>query len=329
VSEPQTWRTVLGTIIQNAQEKQRIARELHVSPITLTRWASGESIPRSPSLQHLVLVVPPQYREPLLALIEEEFEGFLSSKEEGTEHIETMFIPVEFYARVLHTKAETSRTLLFSSLCDLILQQALKQLDPYRVGMAITVARCMPLHHENKVRSLREITGRGTAPWNDSLDQQGILLGVESLAGHAVISGHLEINQRLGEKLNVSPGYQSEWEKSAVATPIMRTGMLAGSLLVSSTRSNYFLPAISRLVENYADLIALAFEPGEFYEPKQIELNALPPFAEQVPYIAQFRQGVIEMMLQAMRNKRPITVLQAEQLVWQQIEEQLLSQSFL
>lgn len=324
MSEPQTWRTVLGIIIQNAQEKQRIARELRVSPITLTRWASGESIPRSPSLHRLVTTVPPQHRELLLQLIKEEFRDFLSSSDADVESIEALFVPVEFYTRVLHTRAGIPKNLLFSSLCDLILQQALKQLDPYRTGMAITVARCMPPRWGNKVQSLREVTGRGTFPWNDNLDQQGILLGIESLAGHAVISGHLEINQHLGEELNVSPGYKSGWESSALATPIMRTGMFAGSLLVVSVQANYFLPGISKLVESYADLVALAFEFEDFYEPKQIELSILPPFAQQLPYVAQFRNRVIEMMLQATRNTHPITVLQAEQLVWQQIEEQLL-----
>ncbi len=239
---------------------------------------------------------------------------------------ETTFIPVEFYMRVLHTSAETSKNLLFSSLSDLILQQCLKQLDPYRAGMAITVARCMPPRHGGKVRSLREVAGRGTPPWNANLDQQGILLGMESLAGHAVISGHLEANQQLSEQLSVSPGYQGEWERSAVATPIMHTGTIAGSLLVASVQADYFLPAISKLIEYYAELLALAFEPEDFYEMQQIELSPLPSFEVQLTYLHTFRNQVLETLRQATREKKPVTVLQAEQLAWQQIEDQLLNQ---
>jgi hypothetical protein len=149
---------------------------------------------------------------------------------------------------------------------------------------------------------------------------------VESLAGHAVFSQHIEMNQHLQERVSVSPGYQSQWEQSAVATPIMRAGTLAGSLLVSSTQPDYFLPAISKLIERYAELVALAFDANDFYEPKQIALSILPSFSEQRPYVAQFRKRVVETLQQATRKQEPLTVLQAEQRVWQHIEDQLLSQ---
>ena len=325
VSASQTWRTVLGKIIRDPHERQRLAQELQISAITLTRWASGISTPRPQNLHSLVLFAPPKYRDLLITLLEQDFEGLSALGEIQSENNEIVFIPVEFYTRVLHTCSETSKNLLFQSLCDLILQQCLKQLDPYRVGMAITIARCMP-PRGGKVQSLREVAGRGTSPWNDNLDQQGILLGAESLAGHTVFSQHLETNQHLQERLSVSPGYQSQWEHSAVAMPIMRTGTIAGSLLVSSTQSDYFLPTISKLIERYAELIALAFDASDFYEPKQIALSILPPFSEQQPYFVQFRKRVVETLQQATREQKHLTILQAEQRVWQQIEDQLLSQ---
>ncbi len=333
MSELQTWRTVLGKIIRDPQERQRLAQELQISPITLTRWAGGISTPRSQNLRSLVQVAPAKYRDSLIALLEQDFEGFSSfegispKREMQKENNEVAFIPVEFYTRVLHTCAETSKNLLFQSLCDLILQQCLKQLDPYRVGMAITIARCMPPRSESgKVQSLREVAGRGTTPWNDNLDQQGILLGAESLAGHAVSSQHLETNQHLQERVSVSPGYQSQWEQSAVATPIMRTGNIAGSLLVSSSQPDYFLPTISKLIERYAELVALAFDADDFYAPKQVALSILPSFSEQQPYVAQFRKRVVETLQKATREQEHLTVSQAEQRVWQHIEDHLLSQ---
>src|SRR5205085_8873280 len=95
-------------------------------------------------------------------------------------------IPSEFYGRVFSARSATNETLHFWSISNLILQQALGQLDPDRLGMAITVVRCMPPSNGNKVRSLRESVGQGTPPWNGDLEQQAMFLGAESLAGYAV-----------------------------------------------------------------------------------------------------------------------------------------------
>ena len=102
-------------------------------------------------------------------------------------------------------------------------------------------------------------------------------------------------------------------------------GRIAGCLLVSSTQNNYFLPQ-SRLalIENYANLLALAFEPEEFYEPCQIELNVMPNQEIQKKHFANFRQRVANTMMEGAINKRPVNNLEAERLVWQQLEEELL-----
>jgi hypothetical protein len=78
------------------------------------------------------------------------------------------------------------------------------------------------------------------------------------------------------------------------------------------------------LIESYADLIALAFEPGEFYDPKNIELGFVPFQEVQRLYLSGFRQRLSETMLQATKNQQPLTIFQAEQIVWQQFEEELL-----
>jgi len=44
--EAVTWRELLGRSIENLQERQRIANAMGVIPITLMRWANGESTPR-------------------------------------------------------------------------------------------------------------------------------------------------------------------------------------------------------------------------------------------------------------------------------------------
>jgi hypothetical protein len=324
MQEPPDWRILLGQLIHDPQERRRIANELGINPVTLTRWVNREASPRSQSL-HRLLKVLPQHRKALTESFVHEFEGFAPEAEDALAEDLQNKIPNEFYIRVLHTRATIPKVLRFSSLCDLILQQSLEQLDPQRSGLAIIVVRCMPPSREGKIRSLRESVGRGTPPWEGKLEQQAILLGAESLAGHAVTLGHLVVNQNLSEDQSLSPGYHGLWEESAAAAPIMLEGNVAGCLLVSSTQPGYFVPSRQTLIESYADLIALAFEPDDFYEVRYIELGLVPFQEVQQAYLSRFRQRLTETMMQASRNHRPLTLIQAEQMVWQQFEEELLS----
>jgi transcriptional regulator with XRE-family HTH domain len=323
MQEPASWRELLGKIIADSHERQRIANELGVNPITLTRWVNNESKPRPQNLRQLLKTLP-EHRALLVELIAEEFEGFSPAVVENEAEDLSQEIPSVFYSRVLRTRATTARVLRFPSICNLVLQQALVQLDPYRVGMAVIVVRCMPPSYENMIRSLRESIGRGTPPWKSELDQEAIFLGAESLAGYAISSGRIVVNQDLKEGLSLFPAYRGVWEESAAATPITFEGNIAGCLLVSSTQPNYFVPTRLNLVTSYADLIGLAFSPEEFYEPERINLGVVPPQDEQRSYLSQFRQRVIVSMMQAARESQPINLIEAEQLVWQQIEEELL-----
>ncbi len=323
MQKTQTWREFLKELIRDVQVRQKIIAELEINPITLNRWIQGESRPRSRSLRRLLFALP-EYREYLQPLFESEFDDFSIETLEETAQNLSLTIPAEFYKRVLHTLAAVPTILRFSSLCDLILQQAIEQLDPFGQGVAVIAASCMPLSSSQKVHSLRERAGRGTTPWPRDLEQYAILLGVESLAGHAVSTGHLEVNQALGKRLSLSLGYKTVFEESAAAVPIMREGRIAGSLLVSSAQQNYFSPERCALIESYSELIALAFELQDFYAPQQIELGFLPPYDTQQPYFADFRHRVAQTMTQASKNKELMNIVQAEQMVWQQIEEKLL-----
>ena len=163
---------------------------------------------------------------------------------------------------------------------------------------------------------------------NWKMEQQSILLGVESLTGYAVMSLQLMVNQNLREKRIYVAGYRGQWEESAASTPIKRCGGVAGSLLVSSTQPDYFVPARCMLVEQYAALLASAFACEDFYEPQLIELGLVPSAQEQRPYFSGFQQRVLQLMKEAAREQRPMTYSQAEQQVWQQIEEELLRVSY-
>lgn len=323
MEETRTWREILGQIIKDSREKQRLIDELDITPITLTRWVNGESDPRPQNMRQLINALP-QYREQMQKLLREE-KGLGDFPDPVQDDI-AKGIPAEFYARVLVARASTSENLRFWSTCHLILQQAIGQLDPERRGMSIWVVRCMPPSGPyNKVRSLRESIGLGTPPWVGNLEQNAMFLGAESLAGNVVTLFRPGIIQNLEETHNLLPAARVEHEKSAAIYPILYAGRIAGVLLVSSTQINYFLSqARNELVQYYADLTALAFEPGDFYTPDQIALCVMPSQKEQKEYFARFRQLVAETMLYAANRNQPVNTVEADMLVWQKLEEELL-----
>src|SRR5581483_3953572 len=325
MQKSQTWRELLGKIIENPQERQRIAEELNVSPVTLTRWVKHESNPRLPYLHNLLTVVP-KYRNEFIRLIEQEFPDFTARAHDNLLG-ELTPIPTEFYTRVMHTQAMIPILLRFSSLCDVILQQMLAHLDPTRQGMAVIVAKCMSPSEGNKVRSLRECEGRGTYPWGDHLEQQAILLRSESLAGYSVSFGHTVVNSQLSEQPSLYPGYRGQWEESAAAAPIMRSSQIAGSLLVSSTQPEFFLAEHLILIQNYAELLSIAFEVDSFYDLSRIDLRPMPVAQIQQTYLSGFRQRVTDVLTQAAMDQRPTNLVQAEEQVWREMEEEFFQLS--
>lgn len=320
--KPLSWREMLRGIIADVQERQRIASELDINPATLIRWSTNETNPRPQNLRHLLEVLP-KYRETLLPLIQEELPSFNmndGSFPGATGEGRADVIPGEFYIRVLRTRATTPKVIRYSTLGNLILEQALKHLDPDRVGVGISIARCLPPSRGDNVSSLLVDLGRGSPPWAQSMVSETMLLGAESMAGYAAAYARPVAIADLYREDTTIPASVGAWEKSAVAMPIMFEGNIAGSLLVSCTQTNYFAPEQVQLISNYADLVALAFEPEQFYETSRIQLRMFPNQQEQQPAIRSFRARVSEIL----HAKQPISIAQAEHQAWQQIEEELL-----
>ena len=78
MDETQQWRELLGSILYDPKEKQRIASELRLNPITLSRWVSGDAIPRPYNLQ-LLLKTLPRYRASLLEVMPAAWKSALNS----------------------------------------------------------------------------------------------------------------------------------------------------------------------------------------------------------------------------------------------------------
>ena len=108
MSEPSTWRELLSTIISSNSAREQIASAMHISAITLNRWASGELMPRSQNLRQLEQAVPVQYRSMLHKLLEKEFPTLFSASSD------TLEIPYAFIMQVLETNAKTPAALRFS-----------------------------------------------------------------------------------------------------------------------------------------------------------------------------------------------------------------------
>jgi hypothetical protein len=319
-----SWRYLLGKIISDMQERQRIANELGVSTVTLTRWASDVSDPRPQNLRRL-LVALPYHRRVLLDSITQEFPDFVLPLNDSVQDEGPGVIPSAFYARVLNAYATTPRMQRSWSVAKLILQQALSQLDPEQVGVAVTLVQCMPPAQDGKIHSLRERTGYGTVPWHMDLEPYVIFLGAESLAGYVVGSCQQRVIQNHQEYNGLLPAHWVEWEKSAAAYPILRTGSVAGCLLVSCTEPNYFLPFRRKLIQDYADLLALVFGASEYYDLGRIQLVAMPHYHTQESYLVNFRSQVSHLLKLQVLEGQSISLAEAEHRVWQQLEEQFIS----
>src|SRR5947208_11812398 len=149
------WCSILRDIIRSPHERQRLVTALGVAEMTLTRWVNGESKPHRSHLIHLLQVVQAQDRQPLLEALEVEFPDIRSLlKDEISEQISP-----HFFAEVIDILTTTAENQRFWRITDMVLRQALVQLDPYPLGMSLQVIQCVPPGDDKKIRSLRTIMG--------------------------------------------------------------------------------------------------------------------------------------------------------------------------
>ncbi|HET9999284.1 MAG TPA: GAF domain-containing protein [Ktedonobacteraceae bacterium] len=234
-------------------------------------------------------------------------------------------ISTEFYLQILNDRASLIEIIRKRELLLKIIKQALIQLDPQRLGMAITLALCMPPGKNGKVRSLRERMGQGTYPWDADLENLSIFLANDSLAGYVAQ------NQRPSgiddlSKETLLPAYQTEDEVSAAAAPIMLEGHVAGCLLASSVEIAHFTQQRLSLLGSFSDLVSLALDPGEFYPREIIQLGVLryKHPEEQRDILRAFPRLVQSRMLESYQTPRPLSYLAAEEIVWGELENQVL-----
>ncbi len=317
--EASTWREQLGIHIRTPEERKRVAHQLGVNPLTLTRWVNNESSPHRRSLQKLLTLLP-SFETELIDLLHDETVSKSVPQEERT-HV---LLPL--YTNVLNAYTTTHPTLLFWSISRLILQHALLHLGTGKAPLEITVVQCMPPTYTGQIRSLREILRESSRSTPDStIPHQSVFFGSESLAGVAVASLHTKVVYNFAEERTIYPRMLDIGEEcSSIACPILYTNRVAGCLLVSSAVSNYFSASQRQLIERYAELFALAFNHEQFYPFETIALLPMPNEHEQQEATTTFRKRVSLAMKDA-GAAQPLTLRQAEQQVWQQIEQELLT----
>jgi hypothetical protein len=319
MGEPQTWQAFLGVIVDDPQERLRIARAIGVNQITLARWATGISSPRLRSLRLLLDVLLPEQRERFLELLAEEYPDLLQGDRLAEE--ELLQIPSRFYARVLETYTSYPAILRGALLGSIILQQMLEQLDPQQTGLGIFIAKCMP-PSSNKVRSTRTIVARGSGIWR-KIEERVLFHGIESQVGHATQEQRLILTQSREERENWYPP-PIPGAQSVAAFPIQLADRVAGGISLLSVHAEFFSLERLDLLRAYAGLLVLIFEQNEFYVSNQIEMGVLPSSESQQTLLATFQQRVKQRILEATRKQQLLLHLQAEMEVWQEMEDTLL-----
>lgn len=322
-----TWRELLGSLIENVRERQRLAVAVCVNVATLQRWVRDRTVPREEHLVRLLEVLPAHIYPAFARLVAVDFPDLVpgpsTSDQPGLERVE---IPAEFYRRVLDAFTYTPWPMCQQAVQDLLLQQLMGLLNPARRGLSLSIVRCMPPREHGQVMSLREVGGIGTHPWKHDLEQKTFFFGAESLVGHAVAHfGTRVVNSR--EELTFYPAHWTEYEQSAAAYPILRHARVAGGLVASCADEHFFTAAHSIILERYADLAALLFAPEDFYAGEAINLRMMPSYKDQMPFFRDFNQRVLRKFAEFLRAGRQISLQEARLSVWQDLEAELLRSS--
>jgi hypothetical protein len=321
MTEFRTWRELLAKLIGNPVTKQFIVTNSKLHPTTLQRWADGVHNPYGKSLKLLLQSIPPEWQESFALLVNQEFP---SSSSPGEQEEPSLTIPAEFYLRVLRGFANEAISLRLTSALQLIEQQLIGHLDPLRQGLVILLARCLPPPASRMV--VRSLRGEIRAIANIACSQapRMLLIGAESFSGSV-----LERNQAIcvpdtrEQPPHLSCSYPST-VLSVAAAPLRQFGAVAGCLTLCSPHPFALGQRELLLIEQYAELLALAFPFQEFYEPSRIALATFPSLEQQQPFFATFQQR-----LTRVRQASPTSLAQAELQVWQQIEAELIAHSSL
>lgn len=324
MEDPQTWQELLRNVISDPLEHQRIAKEMGVNQITLTRWVNRTSMPRPANLRPLLDALP-QYRQKMLLFLQKDFPKF--SLESPLEEDIVAEIPAVFYANIMNVYTTSPPILRSSAICITIFQQMLRHLDPLKLGLKVVVCLCMQPAEGEKVHSLYMTQGRATRPWESVIDNEIGFLGLESQVGSVVSRVHPIVMQSHKERMQSYSSHAIPYAESVAAFPLLYFDRIAGAVCVISTQQNHFTPAHIELMQSYTELLILAFEPEQFYPLKEIDLGIMPSRSVQEPYLEKFHTEVTKIMLEAEKSGQRLKRSEAELYVWKKLERIFLQRN--
>lgn len=310
-----TWRELLAVILEDSYALEKVITVLHISSETIMNWINYKDNPDLRFFQQILETFPDDY-DAFLELIQREFPHFVPERLADDDAPREISAP--FCDRLSKSLREGPPTLRFWSTCQFVLQQAVQQLDPYRTGMMAAIMICTAPSSGEKVRSLHGYLGLGSSMRAGNWHQQPLFFGSDSLSGCAVTVGKIQVIHDVKSDLKGVSFYDVDEIRSVLVVPILSAGKCAGCLYVTSPSPYHFCPHRIGLVQTYAEYLAQAFSPEEFYASEQMQLAVI-PYKTQISYFKAIRK-------RSNHTTRDIFISrQDKQKDWKRAEEEIIS----
>ena len=182
MNEVQTWRELLGGIVADPSELQRIANDMDTTTRTLTDWAAGKKVPFRSNMYKMLNAIPPDYRPRMAKLLKKEFPDF---EDVAPEQRRMEGIPSEIVELAMDTYCRYASDLRRGYIINFILDRAIEHIDPEQRYTHMRLGVCNPPSVHGKVRSIFLEDGRMAAQLREGLPRV-LLVGMESVSGRAV-----------------------------------------------------------------------------------------------------------------------------------------------
>lgn len=322
----QEWQRLLGLIFDNEEVLLSLADDLGMHPDSLKRWTQG-TIPRNPLRTLRSLLKAPSFpeacKEAFIEAVRKLWPDFEAIADPLLQDVPVKEIPSIFYSQIYRSFAYVAEDLVFWTLTNTVTHQMFGHLDSDRAAqVSVTLLLCTPPADNARVQSFyAPITQIGDRP-SAHRTPFPILIGLESPLA--------EITPRYQRPLIFSEqdiqaltslSFPSD-VASLLSLPIQRRGKIAGCLLVSAQKSNYWNEQRALVAYEYGMLLGLAFRDQDFWSQDQLYLASYPPAASQQQQESRlpFRQRVIELW----KEKRHLNQQQLEIVALQRLEQDLM-----
>ncbi len=245
-----------------------IAAHVGVSLRTLQRWVKGQSLSRidEATLSSLLKALPKEDQANFRQQLIKEFPAMFSRPDKDQDAP-----PAIFYELTVRNLL-TLPAILQDSTIEFILQQAVKHIDPDRIGLILQVFVCQK-QDDGRIRSLlQRWRTQGAMVLSSASAFHSI--GLDTLPVRAIQQYQAVETTRSEDlrQLGLEPFVQV-----ARAYPLVRgAGLCAGAVVVSSPQPEFLAENRQKLIQSYLDLIALTLDSADFFEANMFAFSPLP-----------------------------------------------------